>query len=64
MYCSRAISSLVDILSITDVWLFDFDVRITEQTFEECVEDTSFNLGHAFIIKKFVEDNYEEYAAK
>lgn len=60
-YCTRELQTLADILTITDVWLFDFDGRITDQDFEGVVEDQDHSLGHSFIIKKLLEENYEQY---
>mgnify|MGYP001566161829 CR=1 FL=1 len=60
-YCTRELQTLADILTITDVWLFDFDGRITDQLFEDAVCDPDHSLGHSFIIKKFLEENYERY---
>jgi hypothetical protein len=55
-YCQRQINTLIDMLTVCDVWLWDFDVRITEESFEEIVNNSEHNLGHAFIIKKYVYD--------
>jgi hypothetical protein len=61
LYCTRELQTLADLLTLTDIWLFDFDGRITEQSFEEIIEDQSNKMGHAFVIKKFLEDNYDRY---
>jgi hypothetical protein len=60
-YCTRELQTLADILTITDVWLFDFDGRITEQSLEEIFNDPRDKAGHAFVIKKYMEENYERY---
>lgn len=55
-YCTRQINSLIDMLSVCDVWLWDFDVRITDESFDQIVNNPDHNLGHAFVLKKYVYD--------
>ena len=61
LYCTRELQTLTDMLTVTDVWLFDFDVRITEQSFDELVDDASRPLGHGFVLKNYLENNYGRY---
>jgi hypothetical protein len=60
-YCTRELQTLADILTITDVWLFDFDSSITTQTLDEVFDDPNDRAGHAFVIKKYLEENYGKY---
>lgn len=55
-YCQRQINSLIDILSITDVYLWDFDVFPTEASFEDLVADPSISLGHGFIVAEYTKN--------
>lgn len=55
-YCQSQINTLMDMLTVTDVWLWDFDGRHNNQSWEDNVNDEQESLGHAFVIKKYVYD--------
>lgn len=61
LYCTRELQTIADILTIADVWLFDFDGRITTQTHEEIIDDTENRMGHAFVIKRYLEEHHDRY---
>lgn len=58
-YCQRQIHSLVDMLTVCDVWLWDFDGYLTEDSFETVINNPSNKMGHAFVLKKFIWDEYK-----
>jgi hypothetical protein len=58
LYCAGECSRLAQMLETGDVWLWDFDGRITEQTWDEIVNDATKPLGHCFLIKKFMFDKF------
>jgi hypothetical protein len=53
-FCQREVNSLVDMLSVTDVALWDFDGYLTDDGIEAIMNNPDKKMGHAFIIKKFV----------
>lgn len=54
-YCQPQVNSLIDILTITDVYLWDFDVRdIGDKTFLEILHDQYEKMGHAFVLAKYI----------
>lgn len=53
-YCSRAINSVVDMLTVTDVSLWDFDGRVTDESFNEILNNEYGKCGHAFVLKKHI----------
>jgi hypothetical protein len=53
-FCQRQVQSLMDMLTVTDVWLWDFDGYKTDKSFKEVLDDSSKSMGHAFVIKRFV----------
>ena len=55
-YCQRGINTLLDMLSVTDVWLLDFDGRQTTETFDEVLNNPEKSLGHAFIIQQYIKE--------
>jgi hypothetical protein len=59
-FCQRQIQSVVDILTLTDVWLFDFDGYLTDRSLDEVFADPASKAGHAFVIKQYIEDNYDK----
>ncbi len=56
-YCVRQVNTLIDILTCSDVWLWDFDVREPDgKTFDEIAADPTAPLGHGFVLAKYVSD--------
>jgi hypothetical protein len=53
-YCSRAVNSVVDMLTVTDVSFWDFDGRVTEESFDEILNNQHSKCGHAFVLKKYI----------
>lgn len=59
-YCQRQINSLLDILTLTDIWLFDFDVYISDDTYEAKLNDPGRPFGHGFIVKQYLEERLRD----
>jgi hypothetical protein len=55
-YCGRWICSLLDILTVSDVYLWDFDVRQTDETFDQILHNEQHQMGHAFIVRQYCLD--------
>lgn len=53
-YCEREINSLIDMLTVCDVWLWDFDSCITDKSFQELINDLDGKMGHACYLKKYI----------
>jgi hypothetical protein len=53
-YCEREVNSLIDMLSCTDIYLWDFDGYATENSWDEILNDPNRSLGHAFVLKKYI----------
>lgn len=50
-YCQRQINTLIDMLSVTDVWLWDFDGYTTDEPWDVVVNNPDKKMGHAFVLK-------------
>jgi len=50
-YCQRQIDTLIDMLSVTDVWLWDFDGYTTDESWEIITNNPDKKMGHAFVLK-------------
>lgn len=55
-YCQRQISSLIDMLTVTNICFWDFDGRITDESFEQILNNADAKCGHAFVLKKYIYD--------
>ena len=54
-YCVRQVNTIIDMLTCTDVWIWDFDVREPNgKTFQDLAEDPSAPLGHGFVLAKYI----------
>lgn len=53
-YCTRAINSVVDMLTVTDVSFWDFDGRVTNESFNEILDNQYAKCGHSFVLKKYI----------
>jgi hypothetical protein len=53
-YCQREVNTLIDMLSITDVWLWDFDGYTTDEPWKVIANDSDKKMGHAFVLKREV----------
>lgn len=55
-YCSKSINSVIDMLTVTNISLWDFDGRITSDSFDDIVNNSEAKCGHAFVLKKYIYD--------
>ncbi len=55
-YCQSPIQTIRDILTITDVYLFDFDVYWDCQDPVAAFADNTRPAGHAYLIKEYIEN--------
>lgn len=53
-YCTRQVHSIIDMLTVSNIYLWDFDGRVTEESFDEIVNNQDAKCGHAFVLKKHV----------
>lgn len=60
-YCQREVSSILDILTLSDLYVFDFDVSLerSDAQFKVLVEDPSASLGHGYILKRYILNRVE-----
>jgi hypothetical protein len=55
-YCQSQINTIVDILTVSDVYLFDFDVYWDQQDTETAFADPTRSAGHAYLLKQYIEE--------
>lgn len=53
-FCTRQLETLVDMLTVTDVALWDFDGYLTDDDFDTVLNSSDRKMGHAFIIQRMV----------
>lgn len=59
-YCGRWIASLLDLLTVVEhVWLWDFDVRQTDETFDQILHNEEKTMGHGFLVRQYCFDIIE-----